>query len=399
MLSENFYPLSTASAQRVFAYAKTLASHSYETFVITKSPVDLRLPKINVISLQWKGEIPIFDPVLLIFYFVKSISAVRNHRIKLIISTVPKINNAIAGFLLSKLFKVPHVVDIRDYWESSLISYPLSTFIPRHLALLLIRITSVFYRQASSLITVNKTLKSILARRGVPYNRIHLIPNGADTSLFRPCENAACIKRLRKKYALPLSKLIFVYGGALSPDYKFDAVLRGVSYLHKNEDFELVVVGTPTLLMTNERLEQTVEKLGIKEKVKVMGPLPVDKLAEVLRCCDVGIIPLDDRKPLKHVITAKLFAYLASGLPVLASGPRGGELENFIRKHRVGTFVPNATPHDFAAGFREFIRQKSFIRQIGLEGRKIMERNYDRYVLSSRIIEIVQNVTDSYHYY
>lgn len=396
MLSENFFPPSTASAQRLYAYAKTLVSHSYDTVVITKSAVSFKSKGITVISRNPKKIIPIFDPILLILYFIESLGIIRKHHIRLIISTVPKINNAVAGFLLSKLFRIPHIIDIRDYWETSLFFYPLDKIVPRGLALFFMKTTSMIYRQANSLITVNGTLKNILIKRGVPHDRIYVIPSGADTSLFRPCENDNCVRRLRERYTLPLSKLILVYGGSLVVDYKFGALLKAVSYLREN-DFLLLIIGRPTLLMNNMTILQIAKRLGIKGKVKVMGPLPAVKLAEIFRCCDVGVIPLDDRKSLRHVITAKIFAYLSSGLPVLASGPKNGELEKFLKTYKVGFFVKETTPKEFADALKTIVREKSKIKGIGLRGRKIMEKYYDRYTLSRKIIDVIRHVTGAHH--
>lgn len=397
MLSENFYPLSTASAQRAFAYVKTLVLHSYETTVVTKSRASFKSRKMTVISLNPKREIPIFDPILLFLYLIKSISLIREHQTDLIISTVPKINNAIAGFFLSRLFKIPHIIDVRDFWESALLLYPLNRIIPTRLTFLLIKTTSLLYQQANAIVTVNETLKNMLTKRGIPHNRIYIIPNGADTSLFKPCTSEKRKKRLRKKYKLPLSKLLFVYGGSLTPAYRFDIVLKGIYRLQESSNFMLLIIGKPTMLTTKGKILQTIWKLGLQRKVKIMDPQPVHRLAELLKCCEVGIIPLEEKNFLKPVITAKIFAYLSSGLPILASGPKDGELQNFLNMYKVGFFIEKATPQRFAEGFKKFLQQRSKIKDMGSRGRKIMEKYYDRYALSCRIIEVIHNTIGSYH--
>lgn len=397
MLSENFFPLSTASAQRMFAYAKTLVLHSFEPIVITKSPISFKSEKITVTGLKCKKEIPIFDPVLCFLYLMQSIRVTRKYHPSLIISTVPKINNAIAGFFLSVLFRVPHIIDVRDYWETSLLSHPFDTLIPRQVVSLLIRGISLLYQQASSLITVNETLRRMLHKRGIPHGKIHVIPNGIDTSLFQPCHSAICVEKLRKKHKLPLSKLIFVYAGSLTQYYKVDVVLRGIRLLAGNGNFIFLIIGSPTLLVTNEKIRRIVEILGIKRNVRVMGPLSVEETAELLRCSDVGIIPLEDKDIWKCMTTVKLFAYLASGLPILASGPGNGELHEFFRKHKVGLFVEKPTPSNFSEGFRHFMQNKSKIKGISLRGRKIVEDNYNRYFLALKIIPIINNVLNTNH--
>ncbi|MFX1538437.1 MAG: hypothetical protein ACFFDI_29955, partial [Promethearchaeota archaeon] len=176
MLTEKFFPLSTPSAQRYSAFARTITSHSREIVVITKSPINFRSEKTTIIGLNPIKEIPIFDPTLLFLYLLKSIPIIHKNSIGLIISTVPKINNALAGFLLSKLFGIPHIIDVRDYWEAQLLQYPASKIVPKRLVSLLSWINSFLYRTASSLITLNETLKRMLCERGLSYNRIYVIP-------------------------------------------------------------------------------------------------------------------------------------------------------------------------------------------------------------------------------
>jgi len=395
ILGENFFPLSTASAQRLFAFSKILASHSYQTIVITKSQVSFKSKKMTVIGLNHKIEVPILNPMLLFFYLIRSMLILSRHRIDLIISTVPKINNTIAGFLLSELFGIPHLIDVRDYWEGLLLTYPGNKFIPNRLAFLLVKMTSFIYRRASSLVTVNETLIRMLRERGVPYDRIFQIPNGIDTSLFRPCTNETCVKQLRKKYMLPPSKTIFLYAGSLGPHHKFDLVLKAVNRLSGNNNFMFLIVGRPLLLMSDKKILQTIEKLKLKKNVKMMGPLPVDKMAELLRCCNVGVIALDDDEIWRCMTTVKLLSYLASGLPVLASGPKDGELENLINQHKVGFFVRETTPERFVEGIKFFLQEKSRTKSMGLKGRRIMEEFYDRYALSRKIMDVIHHIVNS----
>ena len=393
MLGEKFLQMSTPSAQRLFAYAETLTSNSHQTFIITRSRKSLRTKKMTVIATPSKKEIPVFDPIPLLLYLIRAISIIRTHRINLILSTVPKINNAIAGVILSKIFNIPHIIDVRDHWESSLLLYPLNMYIPKGLVSVLVAITSLVYRQASVVITVNETLKQMLRERGVPPRRIYVIPNGADTTLFRPSKNEEHVKRLRKKHGLPITSLIFAYAGALTPHNRFDILLKGISYLRNTDDFMFLMISRPTLLITNKKIQQLIEKLQIQTKVRLLDSLPIEKTAELLRCCDVGVIPLNDEELLKSMTTAKVFAYLASGLPILASGPNECELERLINSHKVGMFIGSPTPKGFADGFKMFLQKQDEMRKMGLRGREVMEKYYDRYALSRRIIEAIHRAT------
>jgi glycosyltransferase involved in cell wall biosynthesis len=393
MLSEKFLQLSIPSAQRLVAYAETLTSNSYQTIIITRSKKSVRIKKMTVIAAPSKKAIPVFDPISLLFYLIRAISIMRTHRIDLILSTVPKINNAVAGVILSKIFNIPHIIDVRDHWESALLLYPLNMYIPKGFVSVLVALTSLVYRQASIIITVNETLKQMLRERGVSPSRISVIPNGADTSLFRPCKNKEQVKKLRKKHGLPITSLIFVYAGALTPHNRFDILLKGISRLRNTDDFIFLMISKPTLLITNKKIQQLIDKLQIQTKVKLLDSLPIEKTAELLRCCNVGVIPINNKELLKSMTTIKVFAYLASGLPILASGPNECELERLINSHKVGIFIGPPTPKGFTNGFKKFLLKKHEMKNMGHRGREVMEKYYDRYALSRQVIEAIHRAT------
>jgi len=79
-------------------------------------------------------------------------------------------------------------------------------------------------------------------------------------------------------------------------------------------------------------------------------------------------------------------------LPILASGPENGELENFIKQYRVGYFLENCTPKSFADGFKRFMQEKDKTREMGMRGRTIMEKSFDRYLLANKLIEVIQAI-------
>lgn len=176
-------------------------------------------------------------------------------------------------------------------------------------------------------------------------------------------------------------------------DFRFDIVLRAINLLGRaklSTDFMLFIIGRPTKISSGNKILEMIQGFGLHNKVKMIGPVSLGRMAELLKCCDVGIIPVDGDELFKCGITTKIFDYLASGLPVLASGPEGGELDKFITKHKVGLFMGTPTPKRFAEGIKKFIQNKSEIKKIGLEARKVACEHYDRYTLAHKIIAIIR---------
>ncbi len=399
MLVDPFDPCPQSSSQRLSSFAKSLSLKGFKVTVVTanrclkkmKSPpvlhkdltvYDIRFPS-SLLSLS--TFVP--NPFLILLYFFISIIILSKERVNAVFASVPNGDPAIAGFFVSKIFKIPFVIDMRDLYPFPSVEV-VHVPIPPSLNAILIPFYQLLYKNSHMIICAYTCIKRELATAGVLSEKIFVVTNGADTSIYRPCSSEKS-KAIRSRYGLPLDKLIFVYAGTLTSYYPTHDVIKGFSKLYqKKRNQQLLIIS----FKNYDRYKRIAEELKLENAVKFMGPLPVAETAEILSACDVGIVPFLGEDLLKDMYGAKIFSYMSCGLPILASGPPGGFVEDLVRECRTGFFVGKPSVNSFARGFSFFLNNKGDTKIMGENARKLVEERYDRRKLGLKLASLLYEV-------
>ncbi len=166
-------------------------------------------------------------------------------------------------------------------------------------------------RRASCVISVAPRL-SELARReeaGGPVFQITDIPTA---SAARPADPAT-IERYRKRLGLERARLV-VYTGNLDRRQGLPELIEAMpQVLHAHPDAVLLVVGGQPAEIAS--LQNRVDRLGFGGAVRLIGQQPLDTMAEYMGMADVLVSPRLE----PHVTPLKIFNYMASGRPIVAT--------------------------------------------------------------------------------
>jgi glycosyltransferase involved in cell wall biosynthesis len=151
-----------------------------------------------------------------------------------------------------------------------------------------------------------------LARRGVGAT---LVPDGVDTSLFRPGDKAAARRRL----SWPDGFTMTIVGSTVwNPRYEMAYGWDLVEVLALVRDLPVrgVLVGDGTGL---PHLDARAAALGVRDRLLLAGRLPLAALPDVLTASDVCLSTQSNDLVGQVRTTGKLPLYLACGKYVLAS--------------------------------------------------------------------------------
>jgi glycosyltransferase involved in cell wall biosynthesis len=214
-----------------------------------------------------------------------------------------------------------------------------------------------------------------LGRMGVGNRRVSVVPCGVDCDQFRP-EGPTVPKRLPRRV---------VSVGRLVPRKGFADLIAAMPY---NADTELVIVGGPDrrqLARDPEaiRLRELAERLGVADRVRLVGQVPRERMPAVLRSADLvacvpwyepfGIVPLEA---------------MACGVPVLATSVGG--LADTVVDGVTGVLVPPQRPKSLAATMKALLADPVKRGFLGAAGRDRAESRYpwDRIALdTARVYE------------
>lgn len=221
------------------------------------------------------------------------------------------------AWVISVVRRVPFVLDIQDLWPDSVES---SGMLPRRLQRLVPALAAwcrFMYRRAAGIAVLSPGFKRILAARGIPEDKVVVIPNWCDEIQTRPGP-------LWPEEALLLEgRFNVVMAGNMGKMQGLEVVLDAAIRLksqHPKVQFVLVGGG-----VERPDLERRAAALGLTN-VCFLPRRPVAEIGALLHRADALLVHLKDDPLFAITIPSRLQAYLAVGRPILC-GVRGDGAE------------------------------------------------------------------------
>lgn len=162
---------------------------------------------------------------------------------------------------------------------------------------------------AAMLIAVSRPIAERLLELGAPADRIAVVPNGIDASVFHP--NLAAGTAVRKHVGCMPGERLIVSVGRLERVKGHDVLLDALAILARAVRVRLLVVGEGE---RRAELEQQAHRLGLGERVLFTGSVPHDTLNAWYSAADVFCLPSRSEGHPNALVEA-----LACGVPSVAT--------------------------------------------------------------------------------
>ena len=200
-------------------------------------------------------------------------------------------------------------------------------------------------RSADAVVMVTETFAKLMVKRW-PFlvDKIHVTPNGYDPDDFP--------KELLEPEGWA-EKFVLAYAGSVYSGYHTDVFLDGLKlWLQGNPEAKAHTVLSYMGFM-DRRAKKYIEKSGLADIVEWNGYLHHRGAVAMISSADLLILALPDVLNAGGHISAKIYEYMASCRPVLASVPQG-EMSRLIDESGCGWVVPPDRP-DAIADKLEFL--------------------------------------------
>ncbi|MFQ5807881.1 MAG: glycosyltransferase family 4 protein, partial [Phycisphaerae bacterium] len=209
---------------------------------------------------------------------------VRSLDADLVFATSTPLTVGLPGMKGAKALGVPFVFEVRDLWPE----LPIVLGIVKNPLLVwyLKRMERRIYQAAHRIVALSPGVRDGICRTGYPAERVTMIPNSADTTLFRP----AADKRLDARFGPP-EDFRLVFTGAHGPANGLDAVLDAAVVLRRRNvrGIRFVFIGWGR---ERERLIQRSRSDGTIDTISWLKAMPKRELAAILPRMDVGMMIL-----------------------------------------------------------------------------------------------------------
>ena len=233
---------------------------------------------------------------------------------------------------------------------------------------------------ASRVVGISEFVKRRALSLGVDPNKLVVVPNGVDTTRFRPDPLAR--ERLSRRIPVDSGELLLLTAGNLLPIKHVEDILRSCADLARRRvRFRLLVAGDGPLKPSLTRLANT---LGISDRVHWLGS--VSDPALLMQACDIFLLA-----SVGEAFGNVLVEAMACGVPVVAS--RSGGICEVVEDGQTGRLVPPSDPGAFANVVEELAASPATLQEMGWRGRRRAETTFGLELFVRRTLAVYHDVT------
>ena len=219
--------------------------------------------------------------------------------------------------------------------------------------------------ESSEVIVNSNYMKSELQRLfGLPYEKINVVPNGVNLSLFNNVERDY---NFRRKYAMDNEKIILFMGRLVYEKGIQHLISAMPKILEGYKDSKLVICGKGGML---DELKQQVDAMGISNKVYFAGYMGGKDVQKMYKAADIAVFP-STYEPFGIVALEAML----SGNPVVVSDIGG---LNEIVEHKVNgmkTYCGN--PNSIADSILELLYDHKLCAEITKKAKNKVRNEYN----------------------
>lgn len=292
----------------------------------------------------------------------------------LIVATSPQFFTALSGRALSWFRRIPWVMEVRDLWPESIKAVGAAKMGPfiRYFEWEEFRC----YKSARKIIVVTDSFRERLIQRGIFKEKIEVVKNGCNRSLFHPIA-----KDQELLHGLGLQgKTVIGYIGTLGMAHKLDFILRCAKRLETDTHYHFLIMGDGA---RKDSLLKQKEELGL-QNVTILPPVAKHLVSRYVSLLDVALINLRRSDTFLSVIPSKIFENAGMEIPILMGVQ--GEAQQLVEKYGAGRcFVPE-DEDSFLQELRTLTTDEALYASCKA-GCRALVADFDREVLAHKMME------------
>jgi glycosyltransferase involved in cell wall biosynthesis len=307
-----------------------------------------------------------------------ALGQLRLSRPDVVVATSPQLLCGAAGYALARSFGVPFVFEVRDLWPESILAVDAmgDNAVVRGLKSL----ARFLYTRCDRIVTVGEGYRrSIHQLYGIELEKMDIVPNGIDPSLFTPAPRN---NDVRREFGWG-DRFVLLYLGTHGMAHALDKVLEAARRLQTESRLLFAFVGEGA---EKENLKRRASEWKLPN-VQFIDPQPKARVPLFYAACDLGIVTLRDTALFQEVLPSKIFEYLGMERPILLSV--GGEAKRLVEAAGAGVYVPPEDVGSMVAQIRRLSQAGERLEEMGRLGRAYVLDHYDRRDLANRYSQML----------
>ena len=293
----------------------------------------------------------------------------------------PPLSNGVIGDFLGRSRGTPFVYNVQDIWPDVAIRAGVLTkakAIKR-----LKKMESYVYRRAAKISVISEGFRHNLLAKGVPDDKISVIPNVVDIEFITP---VAKQNDFTRKHALE-NKFVVLFAGNMGFSQGLGVVLVAAKLLEDNEEIKFLMVGNGA---AKSETQNHCESLEL-HNVEFLPFQAHEDVPAMYGAADICLIPLK-RGFTTESVPCKLFTIMAAGKPAIAAVDRSSDTWDLIQDAGCGICIEPEDPKALAGAIKSYYLDANARGESGRNARRYIERNFRPSTIAQSYIEVLETV-------
>ena len=294
----------------------------------------------------------------------------------LVISSSGPITAGIPG-LIAKIFRrKKFIFEVRDLWPEGPIE--LGVLNNKLIQKASYAFEKFCYKNSSLVVALSPGMKSNITDR-FPETNVISVTNAANIELFSsPKEPITHPQLVGKKFA--------IYTGNIGLVNNSELLYRTAKKLKEQDRNDIAIV----LIGDGQQKEMIMKKSEGLNTILFLGLMPKIELINYVKNALVSLIPLDNTPMLSTSSPNKLFESMAAAVPVIQT--TNGWIKEMLEESQSGFTVSPTNEDELFEKLIFLADNETESKEIGKRGFEFAKRNFDKNILSERMIKAIENI-------
>jgi colanic acid biosynthesis glycosyl transferase WcaI len=312
-----------------------------------------------------------------------TLAALRAGKPDIILADAPTLWSGLPLLVKAIVPRVPFIYIVHDIYPDVLVR--LGVLSNSKLVNLIEKVERFFYDRSAQISVLSEGFKENLVRKGVPDEKITIIPACVDVDLVRPLPR---VNELRERWNL-MDKFIVLYAGNIGFSQGLITALEAAQSLTHYPDIVFVFVGDGA---DKPGLQAMVTEKGISN-VRFFPFQPREDVPLVYAIADVSLVSLR-RDIVVESVPSKTYTIMASGRPIVATVHQDTEVGYLLNQAQCGICVEPENSDALAQAILRLYEDNVLRAAMGERGRDFVVEHFSRQVAAKLYHSLIERFVD-----
>ena len=303
-------------------------------------------------------------------------------RVDVIVSPSPPLTVGVCAWLLGLCYRAPYAYNVQELYPDIAIS--LGALRNRWAISVLFALERFVYARARFITVIAPGMRRRILMKGVPPDKVRLIPNFVDADDLTPGPKANVFSR---QHGLD-EAFVVTYAGNMGPAQALDTVLDAATLLKAEPRLKFLLVGEGTSF---DRLRRRAYEQGLAN-VLMLPHQSYDLVPQIYAASDLCLVPLAVNTA-SDAVPSKVYRIMACARAVLACADAESDLADLIRAAQCGAVVSPGSPEALAKAIVAAMRDPAASAAMGEAGRRYVLTQYARPSISAQYDALIREAT------